>query len=173
VGEWLVVDDPLRRADAIVILGGGGRGRVEEAARLFHSDYASWVVVTNTEMDYPGIRADQATLNRREALWQGIPEKSILVAPGFATTTYEEALSVKQLAEARYWRRLIIVTDPFHTRRAHLIYSKILKDTDIDIIMRPVTQHWYHPDTWWQTASGLRETWTEFLKLLLHEIGYQ
>jgi len=33
---------------------------------------------------------------------------------------------------------------------------------------REETGGWYQADSWWQSRDGLRETWVEYLKLLLH-----
>ena len=29
------------------------------------------------------------------------------------------------------------------------------------------------PEVWWQSTDALRETWTEYLKLALHLVGYR
>jgi uncharacterized SAM-binding protein YcdF (DUF218 family) len=173
VGGFLIVADPLRPADAVVVLGGGKRDRVEEGARLVHADLAPWLVVTDSPINWPGIRANYAELMRQEALWQGLPADRILQAPGLVTTTAEEALAVRQLAQAQGWRSLIVVTDPFHTRRARMNFRHAFADTDILVTMRPVQGSWYTASTWWKSENGLRETWTEVLKLALYALGYR
>ncbi|MGA9351104.1 MAG: YdcF family protein [Anaerolineae bacterium] len=173
VGDFLVVADPLQPADAIVVLGGGGRERVESGAKLFESDYAPWFIVTNNRLNIPGIRAEYAELMKTEAMWQGVPEDQILTAPGIAETTYEEALAIRQLSEERGLRSLIVVTDPFHTRRARMAFRDAFRNTGIAVMVRPANESEYHPDSWWQTRDGLRDTWTEYLKLALYLAGYR
>lgn len=173
LGRFLVVADPLRRADAVVALAGGGPERVACAAALFQQGYASWLVVTQTPVTLPGVRATYAELGRQEAVWQGVPEERVLAAPGVIYTTWEEAHAVQQLAQERGWRSLIVVTDPFHTRRARLCYRTAFRGTCVSITVRPVAGSRYRPGMWWQTVEGLRHTWNEYLKLLLHVCGYR
>jgi len=164
VGSFLVVADPLQPADAVVALSGGDRGRVDEAARVVLAGYGTWLVGTNYPLNLPGIRDDYDALVRQEAVWQGVPPERVLTAPEPVETTYDEARAVRRLALSRGWRSLIVVTDPYHTRRARRIFRDVLADTGITVAAHPVAGHWYQPETWWQSASSLRETWTEYLK---------
>jgi uncharacterized SAM-binding protein YcdF (DUF218 family) len=172
IGGFLVVADPLQPADAIVALG-GGKERAVYGAELFNQGYADWFITADMPLNVPGIREPYSELVKREATWQGVPEENILVTPGTVETTYQEALAVRQLAEARGLRSLIVVTDPFHTRRARMAFRDAFRDTDITVMGRPVSESKYRPDSWWQTRDGLRETWTEYLKLLLYVVGYR
>nr|HID14004.1 hypothetical protein [Anaerolineae bacterium] len=64
---------------------------------------------------------------------------------------------------------LIITTDPYHTRRGLVAF----RGTGITVIVRPVNEHWYRADFWWRSRDGLRETWTEYLRLALYAVGYR
>ncbi len=173
IGRFLVVADPLQKADAVVTLSGGERDRVAYAAKLFNEGYADWFVATNMKHDLPGVRVPYGELVRQEAIWQGVPGERILIAPGIVETTYEEALAVRELAQERGWRSLIVVTSPYHTRRARVAFRDALRDTGIVVRIRPVNEHWYRADSWWKSRDGLRETWTEYAKLLLYFAGYR
>lgn len=172
IGNFLVVADPLQPADALVSLA-GGQERVVYAAKLFNQGYADWLIATNMPLNVPGIRELYGELAKREATWQGVPEERILIAPGTVETTYQEALAVRQLAEERRLRSLIVVTDPYHTRRARMAFQDVFRDTGIAVMVQPVNESKYRPDSWWRTQDGLRETWTEYVKLLLYMVGYR
>jgi len=173
IGGFLIVADPLRPADAVVALSGGGRGRAVYAAQLFNQGYAGWFIATSMKLEVPGVRVSYGELVRQEAIWQGVPEEHILIAPGVAETTYHEAVAVRQLALERGLRSLIVVTDPYHTRRARMTFRDVFRGTDVAVIVRPVNAHWYKADSWWQSQNGLRETWTEYVKLALYGVGYR
>ncbi len=173
VGRLLVVTDPLAPADAIVVLAGNGIERTAQAARLYRAGYAPWYVVTDMPLNVPGVRTDHAELMKTEAVWQGVPENVIVRAPGTHTTTYSEALAVRQMAEERGWRSLLVVSDPYHLRRARMCFRDALRGTGVTISVQPVDPSSYDPATWWTTQDGLRDTWTEYLKLLLYAIGYR
>jgi uncharacterized SAM-binding protein YcdF (DUF218 family) len=172
-GRFLVVADPPHLADAVVPLGGGGVGRVAQAAALLKEGYATWLVATEAELDLPGIRSSYSELIQREAQWQGVPAERILVAPDLVETTYDEALAVRALAQDRGWRSLLVVTDPYHTRRARLTFRAVFSGTGITVAVRPVENAQYDPEVWWQSGDDLRETWTEYAKLALFLLGYR
>jgi uncharacterized SAM-binding protein YcdF (DUF218 family) len=173
IGRFLVVNDPLQRSDAIIVLGGGGRHRMAAGAELFHLGYAPWLIVTNSPLNMPGIRVEYAELMRNEALWQGVPDESILTAPGTVRTTFQEAQAVRQLAEGRGLRSLIVVTDPFHTRRARRAFREAFAGSAIAIWAHPADGGWYDAESWWQSQDTLRETWTEYLKWVLYLFGHR
>lgn len=173
VGRFLVVADPLpAAADAIVPLAGGD-ARSVYAARLFAAGHATWFVATDMPAHLPGVRTSYADLVRQEAIWQGVPAERILVAPGLVETTYEEALAVRALAQEQGWHSLFLVTDPYHIRRARLCFREAFRDADGTIAVRAIEGSSYDPETWWQSSAGLRETWTEYVKLALHLLGYR
>ena len=172
VGRVLVVSEPLQRTDAIVPLA-GERDRVAYAAEVFAQGYASWFVATDMPHQVPGIQDSYADLVRQEAVRHGVPAERILSVSATAQTTVQEAVAVRELCLQRGWRSLIAVTSPYHTRRARLVLSDAFRDTGITVIVHPVGNHWYAPGTWWKTRDGLRETWTELLKLTLYVVGYR
>lgn len=173
VGRFLVCADALQPADAIVVLAGGGPQRVSHGVKLYQAGYAPWLIVTNQPLNTPGIRVPYVELMRTEAVWQGVPEERILMAYPVVRTTYEEAIAVRHLAEQRGLHSLIIVTDPFHTRRAQMSFRDALQGTGITTSIQPANPSWYRADAWWQTQDELRETWTEYLKLILYMLGYK
>ena len=170
--RFLLLEDPLQEADALVPLAGGEQ-RSLDAARLFQEGYAEWFVATNMPLKVPGIRASYGELVRKEAILQGIPEEQILIVPGTVKTTCEEALAVRRLVDEQGWRSLLVVTDPLHTRRARLCFREAFRDTSATVTVRAITGSWYDPETWWQSTDSLRETWTEYVKLALHLVGYR
>ncbi|MBC7262714.1 MAG: YdcF family protein [Chloroflexi bacterium] len=173
IGRFLVCADPLQPADAIVVLAGGGPQRVAHGVKLYQAGYAPWLIVTNQPLNTPGIRVPYVELMRTEAIWRGVPSERILMASDIVRTTYEEAIAVRRLAEEHSLRSLIIVTDPFHTRRARMSFRDALRGSGITISVQPANPSWYRADAWWQSQDELRETWTEYLKLLLYVFGYK
>lgn len=169
--RFLTVEDPLQPADAVVPLAGGGQ-RALYAAQLLQDGYAGWFVATSMPLNIPAIRATYGELVREEAIAHGVSEDRILIAPGTVTTTWEEALAVRRLVDRQGWHSLLVVTDPLHTRRAGLCFRQAFRDTDVAIVIRAVEGSWYDPEAWWKSTDSLRETWTEYLKLLLHNLGY-
>jgi uncharacterized SAM-binding protein YcdF (DUF218 family) len=94
------------------------------------------------------------------------------VIPTLVYSTYEEALAIRRLAEMRGWDSLLIVTSPYHTRRARTIFNGVFGDSGIGITVRPVDPDTYNGDKWWQDSNNARHTVLEYLKFVAHGIGY-
>jgi uncharacterized SAM-binding protein YcdF (DUF218 family) len=172
IGRYLVVADPLQRADAIVPLA-GERSRVFYAADLYREGLAPWFGITEMWVGNPNPVISYVQSVTGQTLDAGVPRERIAYAAGQAVSTYEEAWNLRQLALARGWHSLIVVTSPFHTRRARLILHEVFSGTGISIIIRPVPAHWYDPAKWWTTAAGRQITLEEYLKLAAHAVGYE
>ena len=173
IGRFLVVADPLQPADAVVPLGGGFAYRAVEASELLKDGYATWFVTADDEIDLPGIRESYGELVRQEALWQGVPGDRIIVMPGEVETTYEEALALRTLAQEQGWTSLLVVTDPYHTRRASLTFRDVFRGTGITVTVRPAENSRYDPEAWWRGVDAMRQTWTEYAQLVLYFLGYR
>jgi uncharacterized SAM-binding protein YcdF (DUF218 family) len=172
IGRYLIVADPLQKADVIVPLA-GERSRVFYAADLYRDGLAPWFAITEMRVGNPNPEISYVQSVTGQTLDAGVPHARIAYAPGQAATTYEEAWNLRQMALARGWHSLIVVTSPFHTRRARLILHEVFRDTGISIIIRPVPAHWYDPANWWTTAAGRQITLEEYLKLAAHAVGYE
>lgn len=116
-------------ADAIVVLGAqvkadgtpsaALRGRVRRAVELYDAGYAPVLVVTG------GVGASgysEAATMRALALAAGVPEHAI-TAELRATRTVESARNVADLAAVCGWRRVIVVSDPFHLTRSAALFA--------------------------------------------------
>ena len=132
VSQVLVVDDPRERADAIVVVAGATPAREEIAAELFRAGWAPRVLVSRQfvgdrvqrlldmeirRLDYQG--ESVAALER-----YGVPREAIVTLDQPAEITETELRAVVAAARDRGWRRVILVTSPFHGRRVRLIWRR-------------------------------------------------
>src|SRR4029077_12225079 len=124
-GEGLVVEDPLEKSDAIIILSDDNfyADRATRAAELFRQKLAPVVVAS-------GIRlrpnAGIAELMTHDLIERGVPRENILPFPQDADNTREEAQFLQKLMQERNWKSVIVVTSNYHTRRAKYIFTKVL-----------------------------------------------
>jgi uncharacterized SAM-binding protein YcdF (DUF218 family) len=170
IAGFLIVSDRLQPADALLPLAGDIE-RIDYAMELFRDGYAHWFVVTN--MPTTGDDGRYADHMRDWAITSGVPRRQILEAPGTSTSTYEEAVNVRRLAQQQGWHALIVVTSSYHTRRARIILHDVFRDTDIAITVIAVHVERYRPESWWKTDEGRWLTLSEYLKLALYLCGYR
>lgn len=171
-GAFLIVADPLKHVDALVVLSGGDTDRVVEAAKLMKAGYARVLVITETGESQGEISPPSASL-RREAIRLGVSADAILVTGQPASSTTEEAEAVLVLMEKRGFTSCIVVTDPFHSRRTRLVFRDTLHGRGISVRIHPVAGHWYRSSDWFFSREGWTITISEYAKLIGFVLGYR
>jgi uncharacterized SAM-binding protein YcdF (DUF218 family) len=171
IGRFLIVADPLQPTDALVPLA-GDRDRIRHAAELFRQGYARTFILTEMWIGVRDPKPSYADMVTWQAIAEGVVRERIQVAPGMAATTYAEALNLRRMAQEQRWQSLLVVTSPYHTRRARMILRDAFRDTNIHVIVRPTQPGWYTAQTWWQSRRGFTATAAEYLKLALYLVGF-
>lgn len=162
VGQFLIVQDPLDRADVIVVLSGGRRDeRVRQAAELFHQGNAPLVMLSGGE-EMVGISIPE--LQRRQALAHQIPASRLLFETG-STSTGEQARFLRPILERRGVRRAIVVTSSFHTRRTRYLFRKAFAGSPVEIRVYPVHRDWFSSIEWWTREQDTEQVVLEYIKL--------
>ncbi len=88
-GHWLVREDPLGKADVIVVLSGGLPFRAEGAASVFKSGYAPAVWVSRPEGPQEELAAlgihfvGEEEYNREILVQEGVPDSAIRDFSGY------------------------------------------------------------------------------------------
>jgi uncharacterized SAM-binding protein YcdF (DUF218 family) len=158
MGERLCRHDEVRSGDAIVVLGGAPRWRTPAASALWRAKVAPVVVAVG------GSDGHREALRTAAALAEaGLPEEAVVVVPHDAPGTWEEASRVAEVARDRRWTRVLVVTSPYHTRRAGKMFERALPD-GVAVIMVPATDDPWTAASWWRTPLHRRLTVFEVLK---------
>jgi uncharacterized SAM-binding protein YcdF (DUF218 family) len=156
--RWLVVSIPMASADALIVLGGEPSARPAEAASLYRKGVAPLVFVTGT---------GDAARNRQLLISSGVPESSVIIE-GKAATTHANALFLKPLLERYHVRSALLVTSPFHTRRALGTFRKIIPGVIFGVVDASIP--------WWNTPKGRpdlnRYAFIELLKTVEYWLLY-
>ena len=116
--------DETRAADAAIVLGAAVyrerpspvfRERINHAVQLYEDGFVGKIIFTG------GVgRRDQlseAEVGRNYALARGVPPEAILIEPN-STSTLENLANAKLVAEQHGLDSYLIVSTPFHMRRA-------------------------------------------------------
>jgi uncharacterized SAM-binding protein YcdF (DUF218 family) len=154
IGGSLVVEDSLKKSDAIIILSDDNfyADRATRAAELFRQNLAPVVVAS-------GIRlrpnADIAELMTHDLIERGVPKQDIVTFPQDADNTREEAELLKKLVQSKNWKSVIVVTSNYHTRRARYIFRKVFADT-ATIRIASARDADYDPDHWYERRKSIK-----------------
>jgi uncharacterized SAM-binding protein YcdF (DUF218 family)/glycosyltransferase involved in cell wall biosynthesis len=143
----LRVSAPPRRADAIVVFaggvgesgkaGGGAQERLKKAVDLYKAGTADYLVLSSGYV-YSFREAD---VMRALAIDAGVPAAHIVLEKR-AANTYQNVTFVDQILKPRGWRSILLVSSPYHMRRALLVWHKV--DPGVDVIPSPPEQSQFY-----------------------------
>ncbi|MGH9872024.1 MAG: YdcF family protein [Pyrinomonadaceae bacterium] len=176
--RMLIVNAPLERADAIVVLSGSSAfaERTQLAARLYAAGYSSRVVLTNDNRQGGWLSSEQRNpFFYERARWElerlGVPSTSIEVIGTPVQSTQEEALVVSKYADSNGLQSILIVTSAYHSRRALRTFRRVMKDrVTVGLVAVPPGWQTPNPSTWWLTSHGWQTVPGEYLKLIAYEL---
>jgi uncharacterized SAM-binding protein YcdF (DUF218 family) len=158
------VKDNLRPADGIYILAGGNGSREVHGAELYQQGLAGALLLCQSTRQVQGHRIDATRLVRAHLKQHGVPEEAIHVLPGQVRSTWDEAARVIAHAAQQGWQRLILVTDPYHTRRALMTFNRAARGTQVQIQVSPCASELLSRRDW-SPEMRLYFLFFEFLKV--------
>ena len=170
-GHWLVREDPLGKADVIVVLSGGLPFRAEGAAGVFKSGYAPAVWVSRPggpqeELAALGIHfIGEEEYNREILVQEGVPDSAIQIFPDAIANTQEEVEEIARDMQRSGKHTVIIVTSPQHTRRVKALWRKLVGD-DPRLIVRAAPGDPFDADHWWRNTQDVLAVVRESLGLM-------
>ena len=136
-------------ADAIVVFaggvgesgqaGGGYQERVKQAIDLYKSGYAP-IVVLSSGFVYS---FREAEVMRAVAVDNGVPSGSILLEQK-AANTHENVMFVKNILDDHHYTRVLLVSSPYHMRRALLTWHQVAPAIAVIPTPPPQSQFYEH-----------------------------
>jgi uncharacterized SAM-binding protein YcdF (DUF218 family) len=163
IGSFLVVEDDLKPADLIHVLG-GGFDRLDYGLQLYEQGYGRRLFITG---------GDDASAYRAYVLANGADPEHILPAASWAVNTYEEALELKQFLDRESSvQSVIVVSSPYHMRRAQWTFQEILGG-QVTLQFAPVPfETARHQQQWWLDAGSRKIVIGEYFKLLFYHVNH-
>jgi len=162
LGSWLAVEDPIAKSDAIVAISGDTGARADTAILLWKAGWAPIIVFSGAAIDPASVSS--AEIMRREAVKQGVPENATLVEPA-STSTEENAAEVAKLMVQRKMRSAILVTSPYHQRRAAFEFSRAFDSSGLVLRNYPARDPEWNAFLWWRQEPLRSRTLLELVKL--------
>lgn len=176
VGRYLVTENPLEKAGAIVALSGdGGVARTLEAVRLYQDGYAPKIILTHQilpkgyeALPRLGIKVPEERDIQLMILEKlKVPRAAILQIAERADSTQSEMIYLARVLDRHRVRSVIVVTDKSHSTRARKILDRTTGGR-IVIISRPSRYDAFNPEGWWRSRRDAKEVLAEYEKLVNH-----
>lgn len=159
--EALAEHQPPEAADCIVVLAGDGGLRVEQGVALLKQGYAAKILLSGGPIYQD---TTMASLMRNHVISLGISEDQTLTQ-NKSRTTAEDAYYSIQLLREYHFQKVIVVTSPWHSKRAITWFRKLAPD--IQFISCPSEPEWNK--NWWDNPEVVRAIVAELLKMFWRE----
>lgn len=175
--RFLVVRSPLSHADAIVVLSGSAAHveRAQWAAQLYKNGLAPKIILTNDNQQGGWSEAEQRNpfyfeRSRDQLLASGVPKEAIEIRLEPVSSTYQEAELIRAVLPEYRLKSLVLVTSPYHSRRALWTFRRVLDSAETQIGIEPVAVNAKSPPpaTWWLHFNGWQIVPVEYVKLLYY-----
>ncbi len=157
IGHWLSLDEAPHSADAIICLASGG-ARLDKSVSLMSRGFADKIMAT-TDKTYIALikkKVNKGALVR--------PEKN-------ATSTYEEALFLKQKIIDLHIKSALIVSDPFHLYRVKWTFTHIYQNVPVHFSYISTEPKWAN-GFWWNNRRSRVFVLSELPKIPYYWIAH-
>jgi uncharacterized SAM-binding protein YcdF (DUF218 family) len=176
-GAWLIVQDPLAPAHAIVVLSGSMPSRAREAARIYQQNFSAQVWISPglppaRELEALGIAyVGESFYNHRVLMALGVPSNAIRILATPAANTEEEVKEIARECRQEGAHNVILVTSKAHTRRVRFIWQHLVGN-DPELIVRYASGDPFDAAHWWRTTSDALVVVRELLGLANAALGF-
>jgi uncharacterized SAM-binding protein YcdF (DUF218 family) len=165
IAESWVVEDPLNKADALLVLSDDDfyADRATRAAELFREGKASLVVASGRRLRPT---AGLVELMEHDLIERGVPKDKILRVAHDGDSTLDEAQTLANLAKAKKWHTAIVVTSNYHTRRARYIFQHVFPH-GIEVRVASARDADFDPQAWWLKRKSTNLFMREILGMMV------
>jgi len=180
LGEYLIVRQPLEKADLIVCMEGKPVELGLAAAEVYKRGFAPEIFIPEEEppdgnevlrargVHYP----EKSELLIMMLRGLGVPRSACITSDSPIGSILKEAQLVRDLAKSKDYHSLIIVTSPSQARSTWLIFKHVFRKDDVKIIMTPSRYSNFKADNWWKTGKYVNEVIIECHKLIYYTAKY-
>ena len=178
IASFLVVEDSLEPAAAIVALNGRMPFREIEAAKLHNAGWApvlvivkGWHLAHSKDLQDLGLPIDEAwKVGREVILRQGVPPTAIVLLKDQPSGTLGELQSVARALTSTDLP-VILVTSAVHTRRVRATWEHVTRGQSRPIV-RVASDDPFDPERWWQQPGFFWAVVHEYLGLINYYAGF-
>ena len=178
LGNYLVLEHPLKEADLIVCTPGSPLEQSLMAAELYKRGLAPRIFIPEETppdgleiLKAQGGRYPEASglfITTLKSL--NVPESAFIVGKLAVDSVREEAKEVREVVMEKEYRSMIIVTSPSRARLAYLIFEKVFAGDNLEIMIAPSQYSDFKANSWWERGKYVDEVVFESQKVLYHTI---
>ena len=170
LAEPLKISEPPRPVDAIVVFAGGvgetgeaggGQERISRAISLYQEGVAPNIIISSGFV----FAQREAAVMKTIAVSYGVPASEIILEEK-AANTYENVVLTNQIIAARGWRRIALVSSPYHMRRAILTWHKVAPG--VEVVATPPASSLFYTHSRGATLEQIRGLLQEYAGIVYY-----
>ncbi len=176
-GSYLVISDSSnQKTDAAIILMGSIADRVLEASDYYKAGKTEKLFIVNNIQygsralePYGVIIPNFAKLSIDALLQLGVPDSAIILLPGRAASTRDEADTLRALLKSNpQIKSVSIISSSAHTRRAEMIFRDSFQDSGLEVSIIPVPSKYseFNAQKWWADRESAKQVFMEWVKII-------
>ena len=174
IGGFLVSSEGnAEQSDVLILMNGNISTRPFLAEELYQDAQIPIVFarLADTQEVRMGVIPNISAATRELLIKSGVAEDHIhlLKSDRWVASTWEEAILVCSFMQTNGYRRGVIVTDAFHTRRARWIFRKLMPDDEYSFeclatpFSKKLSAHW------WCSEYATIQVFQEYIKFLHYQ----
>src|SRR3954471_12302199 len=151
-----IVSDPISRADAIVVLGGGVETRPFIAAQMWRRGLADKILISQSPEERTvslGVMPSHTELNRQILLKLDVPADAIETFGTANKNTRDEAVALREWTKRNAASAFIIPSEIFSARRVRGFFCPQFFGTAVSIEVPSIDPPSYTRRDWWKTEQ--------------------
>ncbi|MBU4199097.1 MAG: YdcF family protein [Verrucomicrobia bacterium] len=170
LGTSLAMTPCEGQTDVIVVLGGGGPERAVHGIQLYRQGVAPklWFTGDRPVPEMPSFTDGQ--LARDLAVREGVPAGDIYLLK--TTSTWEDGQQIAAGVKQQGLRRIVIVTNWYHSRRALAVIRKQLAGESVEVFYSPPPTSVRCPDRCWSRDEWMIMIVNEWIKIGVYWVKY-
>lgn len=160
-----------RPAELMVVLGGDSGDRALTARRLYAARMAPRVLLTGMDTNPSELRPLLMHWRAHFLVSAGVPQEQLLF-DAVSGNSWEEAVNTRKLMEARGWRTVLVVSDPYHMRRLSWIWRRVFDGSGLEVSLVASSPQFWKPGSWWRDERSAQAVMMETIKLGYYLVKY-
>ncbi|MFO0862299.1 MAG: YdcF family protein [Candidatus Saccharibacteria bacterium] len=161
IGYYLSPQSKLEKADAIVVISGGQTtSRADKGIDLYKQGYSKNIIFSGAALDDG---PSNAAAMQQQALDAGVSAK-VIYTDEASQDTYQNAVNSKEILQKLDEKKIILVTSPYHQRRAYETFKQVL-GPDYTILNASAFDDRWSKSRWWEKGFASNITLSESAKL--------
>jgi len=176
IGNALIKEDIPQKSEAMFILSGQADERVAYALYIDKEmDLAPKIMTLGAGIS-PSLKAIDLSISDAEIAQRALIKggvDSVRIEPlAIGTSTFEESEEILGFSQVRGYKKIIVLSSKFHTRRVKSVFKDKFREAGIEVIVLGAEPKNYELEKWWEDENALLFVNNEYVKLIYYAIRY-